>query len=140
MNRLGGYISNYNAYSIPPASNDFKVDERTLLNEKQHPETNQQEKQKSGSEKEFDLSVAEIPVRENASIENVAITFGVYDASSLDIMGERGLASDDMRNAISGMRKDHILHEYQYFVGSSVNVEKENKIIADTGDGVVIKL
>jgi hypothetical protein len=45
-----------------------------------------------------------------------------------------------MKQAISGMQKDHILHEYQYFVGGKDLAGKESNIIAGTQDGLVIRL
>ena len=95
----------------------------------------EQEQERPG----LDLTV-EVPARENASIENVAISFGQYDSSSLDIYGDMGLASRDMKQAISGMQKDRILHEYQYFVGGKDLKGKPSNIIAGTEDGIVIRL
>jgi hypothetical protein len=45
-----------------------------------------------------------------------------------------------MRHAISGMQTDHLLHEYQYFVGGKDLAGKERNIIAGTEDGIVIRL
>ena len=138
LNGLNGYISNYNAYNIPSATDNSQVrpspagtqDNKALNEQQQKPE----EKKNS-----LDLTV-EVPSRENASIENVAISFGQYDGNSIDLFGDMGLASRDMKNAISGMQKDRILHEYQYFVGGKDLTGKPSNIIAGTEDGIVIKL
>ena len=45
-----------------------------------------------------------------------------------------------MKQAISGMKKDHILHEYQYFVGNKDMTGKAANVISGTEDGLVIKL
>ena len=140
LNRLGAYSGGYNAYNIPSVKENTHVDPATAAPgaQPQQPDVKQQEQEqpKPG----LDLTV-EVPSRENASIENIAISFGQYDASSLDLFGDMGLASRDMKQAISGMQKDRILHEYQYFVGGKDLTGKENKnIIAGTEDGVVVKL
>ncbi len=140
LDKLGGYFNNYNAYNIPPAvDNNVKVGnlEKVQVQPNEQPKKElQQEEPKKG----LDLTVEEIPVRENASIENVAISFGQYDSSSIDLFGEKGLASEDMKQAISGMQKDKILHEYQYFVGGKDMTGKQSNIITGTEDGLVIKL
>ena len=108
---IGSFTSGYNAYNIPSVKDNPQVAPQPEL--QSQPKQAQQEKEQE--KKGLDLTV-EVPARENASIENVAISFGQYDSSSLDIYGDMGLASRDMKNAISGMQKDRILHEYQYFV------------------------
>lgn len=140
LDKLGGYLNNYNAYNIPPAV-DYNVKVGDL--EKVQVQPNEQPKkelQQEEPKKGLDLTVEEIPVRENASIENIAISFGQYDSSSIDLFGEKGLASEDMKQAISGMQKDKILHEYQYFVGGKDMTGKQSNIITGTEDGLVIKL
>ena len=136
LNKLGNYMSGYNAYNIPSAK-----DSTTVVPKPQQGVQNQQPEDKKQEEKggALDLTVS-VPARENASIENVAISLGQYDSSSLDLYGDMGLASRDMKQAISGMQRDHILHEYQYFVGGKDLTGKESNIIAGTNDGVVIKL
>ncbi len=137
LNRLGGYMPGYNAYNIPSAKDNLQVDPAAAqqLKQRPQPEAKQQEEEKP----ELDLTV-KVPARENASIENVAISFGQYDNSSIDLYGDMGLASRDMKQAISGMQKDHILHEYQYFVGGKDLTGKDRNIITGTEDGIVIKL
>ena len=135
LNGIGTFTTGYNAYNIPSVKDNPQIAPQPEL--KQQPGQAQQEKEQE--KKGLDLTV-EVPARENASIENVAISFGQYDSSSLDIYGDMGLASRDMKNAISGMQKDRILHEYQYFVGGKDLTGKPSNIIAGTEDGIVIKL
>ena len=141
LDKLGGYINNFNAYSIPPAVDpNVKIGtESPALQPKPQQEAGEKAP-KEEPKKGLDLTVEEIPVRENASIENVAISFGQYDSSSIDLFGEKGLASEDMKQAISGMQRDKILHEYQYFVGGKDLTGKPSNIITGTEDGLVIKL
>ena len=134
LNRLGGIPAGYNAYNIPSVKDNLHISPSGEQTGHQ-PELKEQEQKKS----QLDLTV-EVPARENASIENVAISFGQYDSTSIDLYGDMGLASRDMKQAISGMQKDQILHEYQYFVGGKDLTGKPSNVIAGTEDGVVIKL
>ena len=132
LNSVNSFVSGYNAYNIPSVKDKPQVAPQPELQQQPSPQQQQQES------KGLDLTVT--PARENASIENVAISFGQYDSSSLDIYSDMGLASRDMKQAISGMQKDRILHEYQYFVGGKDLTGKPSNIIAGTEDGIVIKL
>lgn len=73
------------------------------------------------------------PAGKNADLENISLKFNTGED-----YGYIGKDSDieqlDMQKAISDMRKDSILQQYQYFVGSSQNLMTEN--ILD--DGIVI--
>ncbi|MBQ6588972.1 MAG: hypothetical protein IJI01_09865 [Butyrivibrio sp.] len=140
LDRLNGF-GNYNAYNIPPAvDNNIKVGTQAPQAAPQKAPEQPVEAKVEEPKKGMDLSIEELPSRENASIENVAISFGMYDSSSIDLFGEKGLASEDMKQAISGMQRDKILHEYQYFVGGKDLTGKPSNIIAGTDDGIVIKL
>ena len=132
LNSINSYVPGYNAYNIPSVKDNPQVVPQPELKQESAPKQQEQES------KALDLTVT--PARENASIENVAISFGQYDSSSLDIYSDMGLASRDMKQAISGMEKDRILHEYQYFVGGKDLTGKPSNIIAGTEDGIVIKL
>ena len=137
LNGLNGYISNYNAYNIPSATDNSQV--RPSPAETQgNKALNEQQQKPEEKKSSLDLTV-EVPSRENASIENVAISFGQYDGNSIDLFGDMGLASRDMKQAISGMQKDQLLHQYQYFVGKDLSGQQSN-IVAGTEDGVVVKL
>ena len=133
LNNIGSYVPGYNAYNIPSVKDNPQIQPQPEVKQQPSPQQEQQQEKKG-----LDLTVT--PARENASIENVAISFGQYDSSSLDIYSDIGLASRDMKQAISGMQKDRILHEYQYFVGGKDLTGKPSNIIAGTEDGIVIKL
>lgn len=139
MALVNGYLNGYNAYNIPPAG-DLKVKAPDNVQAPVAPVTPEAPAKAEPEEaRKMDLTVEEVPERQNASIENVAISFGVYDSSSIEMFGDRGLASEDMKQAISGMQRDKILHEYQYFVGKDMT-GKDRNIIVNTEDGMVIKL
>ena len=64
-------------------------------------------------------------------LENISLTFNKTD--SFDYLGsESGLENLDIMKAVSDMRKDEVLLEYQYFVGNSQNFAFQSE------DGVVI--
>jgi len=66
-----------------------------------------------------------------ADLENISLTFNKTD--SFDYLGSgSGLENLDVMKAVSDMRKDEVLQEYQYFVGSSQNFAFQSE------DGVVI--
>lgn len=66
-----------------------------------------------------------------ADLSNISLTFNREE--SFDFLGsESSLMNLDLQKAISDMRKDSILQEYQYFVGSSVS-------FMNTEDGLVFK-
>ena len=53
-----------------------------------------------------------------------------------------GIQSNVMRRAVSQMKMDSLLHEYQYFVGNSVNNTAgaaDSNILTSDEDGVVIR-
>ena len=133
LNGIGGFVAGYNAYNIPSVKDIQQVNPPV-----QNDSNPKVEEAKEQSKPALDLTVE--VARENASIENVAISFGQYDNSSLDIFGDMGLASRDMKQAISGMQKDQILHQYQYFVGGTDMSGQESNVIAGTEDGMVIRL
>ena len=65
-----------------------------------------------------------------ASLEDISLTFNKED--DFDYIGRNAeVKSLDMEKAISDMKKDGILEEYQYFVGSSKN-------LFESADGIVI--
>ena len=66
-----------------------------------------------------------------ADLEKISLIFNKTD--SFDYLGsESGLENLDVMKAVSDMRKDEVLQEYQYFVGSSQN------FVFQSEDGVVI--
>ncbi len=63
-------------------------------------------------------------------LENISLTFNREDDFGY-IGSESGLDNLDVQKAISDMRKDQVLQQYQYFVGSAQNLFQSE-------DGVVI--
>lgn len=70
--------------------------------------------------------------KKTTDFENLSLTFHKED--SFDYIGsESGLANLDMQKAISDMKKDEVLQEYQYFVGSAQTFMNQGK------DGLVLQ-
>ncbi|MCQ2499328.1 MAG: hypothetical protein MJ133_10140 [Lachnospiraceae bacterium] len=65
-----------------------------------------------------------------ADLENISLTFNKEEDFSF-IGKDASVKSLDMEKAISDMKKDGILEEYQYFVGNSRNLYSDE-------DGIVI--
>ena len=66
-----------------------------------------------------------------ADFENISLTFNREE--NYDYIGsESELANLDVQKAISDMRKDQVLQEYQYFVGNA------QSFLQGTEDGMVI--
>ncbi len=59
-----------------------------------------------------------------ANLEDISLTFNTGDDFSF-LGNDFEIGNLDMQQAISDMRKDKILEDYNYFVGSSENLTKE---------------
>lgn len=71
--------------------------------------------------------------RTNIKLEDISISFNKEEDYGY-IGADSDIASLDMQKAISDMKKDQILQQYQYFVGSPVDLSGEESQI----DGKVI--
>lgn len=129
INRVSGYGGS-SAYKFPTTvGNDARDNTEFLKDDEIKAEVQDDAKEELSEDSS---------VRGNASIDNVAISFGIYDDASRNLFKIDGLFSEDMVQAISGMQKDQILREYQYFVGDDLSGNKSS-IVASTEDGLVIK-
>lgn len=70
--------------------------------------------------------------RNDAALEDISLTFNKSDDFGY-IGKDSDIYSLDVENAISDMKKDDVLREYQFFVGSSAS-----GALVDNSDGVVI--
>lgn len=121
MSGFGGISSYYNrAYEIPSVTpEEVKKQE-------------QQQQDASPVAKAEALEIQAIDTRsKTADLENISLTFNKEE--SYDYLGsESSLTGLDMQKAISDMKRDSVLQEYQYFVGSSQN------LFINPADGMVI--
>lgn len=74
------------------------------------------------------------PVRKNADLENISLKFNTGEDYGY-IGKDSDIASLDMQKAISDMKKDSVLEQYQYFIGSVKAFSDE----MNPADGIVIK-
>lgn len=121
MSGFGGISSYYNkAYEIPSVT----------PKEVEKPDELQQTEQ-SVSDTEALETQAAYSRSKAADLENISLTFNKEE--SFDYLGsESSLMSLDVQKAISDMKRDSVLQEYQYFVGSSQN------LFINPADGIVI--
>lgn len=106
------FIQNYRIPEIPVA--DLKQTEKPLIDKPQV---------QSEPINDIDLSIEEKrPVsRKNADVHALSLTFNANEDFGY-IGQDSDLGNLDMQKAISDMKKDSILHQYQYFVGSAENL------------------
>lgn len=122
MSGFGGVSSYYNrAYEIP-----------SVTPEEVKKQEQQQQQEVLQVAKAEALEVQAIDTRsKTADLENISLTFNKEE--SYDYLGsESSLTGLDMQKAISDMKRDSVLQEYQYFVGSSQN------LFINPADGIVI--
>lgn len=81
--------------------------------------------------KEMDLRLDDIRPRVNANIEDISLELNESNASFQMKGRDSDLASLDMEKAVSDMKRDQSLMQYQFFVGDS------NPFMS-SADGVVI--
>lgn len=75
-------------------------------------------------------SVGDSP-RKNASLEDISI--GFHKKDSLDYLGKSSeIENLDVKKAISDMKKDQVLQQYQFFVGSKDDIYngQDGKVVA----------
>lgn len=71
---------------------------------------------------DIDLSVEEKPqLRPNANVHDLSLSFNIGEDYSY-IGRDSDIEALDMQKAISDMKKDQVLQQYQYFVGSADNL------------------
>jgi hypothetical protein len=120
----GGLYSNYRPVQIPmvDVSEVAKQDENAI----------------KASENVVAAPVLETPVNDNrsrmADLDNISLNFNTGDDYSY-IGSESDMATLDMEKLISDMKKDKVLEDYQYFVGST----NTQNTFADNDGAVFLK-
>lgn len=118
INDYSSGLADYRISKIP------SVDEEKI--KRQEPETQQPETNS--------LAAADAPDRAGRiekPLEDISLTFNASE--DFDYLGQDSdIRNLDMEKAISDMKKDQVLQQYQYFVGSSKN------LFQNTADGIVI--
>lgn len=84
--------------------------------------TSEETQEKAGAVQAVDIheEASMAPVRRDAGLEDISLTFNKQE--EFDYIGrDSDIRSLDVEKAISDMKKDQILQQYQYFVGSARN-------------------
>lgn len=121
------FHSNYDVQKIPKV--DLDAVKKTQQDELHQQENLSGVQNSNATSVDYEASKAS----RIADLENVSLKFNKED--SFDYIGnDSSLDNLDMQKAISDMKKDQVLHGYQYFVGSARNVYDPQ----ESEDGVVI--
>lgn len=126
INGFGGIQTYYRASQIPSVSQREAQQqvERSLPQEEIGQEASRVKEERQPRQE------ADRPSK-TADLENISLTF--HKEESFDYIGsESGLENLDVQKAISDMRKDQVLEQYQQFVGSA------RSFFTETEDGIVI--
>ncbi|MCR4902606.1 MAG: hypothetical protein K6A23_07090 [Butyrivibrio sp.] len=131
-----GYVQEYGSVRIPKVQESGKNQGITYQP--------QQEITENAPQKE---AAADAKIERKATpIEEMSISFNTKDSSLIGFGGNFNIATDDMKKAISAMQKDSVLHQYQYFVGSSQtgqNIDNTSdsmgNIIYNGDEGMVLR-
>ncbi|MDO4303004.1 MAG: hypothetical protein Q4D94_03745 [Bacillota bacterium] len=124
LSGFGSVQSYYKAPQIPAVDSEEISKQQQMADE-----AKQQEQPVTYSSKE-QPQVLDNRLRA-ADLENISLSFNKEEDYGY-IGSESSLAELDVQKAISDMRKDSVLQEYQYFVGSAQTLFNGNE------DGIVI--
>ena len=130
-----GPISDYNSffanYRVPeiPSADISRVQRPDAVSANEQTTGTQPQETANG----IDLSIAERPIeRSNANVHDMSLSFNINEDYGY-IGKDSDIGGLDMQKAISDMKKDQVLQQYQYFVGSANDL-----FSADEGkDGLV---
>lgn len=130
----GGYIQNYKIPSVPVPRPEQTAEEpsgQAAEASLQNLENSENPVVIPSPDIHEDTSV-QVPARKDARLEDLSLTLQKPENRDLSGRGS-DIRSLDVEKALSDMRKDELLQQYQYFVGRSQNLMTENQ------DGAVFK-
>lgn len=125
LSNFGGFYNSYSVRDIP------KVDVETVKQQDAAKESDTLPKARVVKEEPKEQVVDNR--KRTADLDNISLNFNAGDDFSY-IGSDFEIGGLDMEKAISDMKKDKVLQDYQYFVGSSDNL---NEMFA-SNDGKVI--
>lgn len=124
LSEYGGLYSQYRVNDIP------RVSVETVQQQEQ---TGVQQSQSFQNDYTAPIGMEEDTRSRIANLEDISLTFHKED--TFDYIGsDSDLESLDIQRAVSDMKKDQVLQEYQFFVGSDIN-----QIVSDSPDGRVLQ-
>ncbi len=126
LSNFGGFYNSYAVRDIP------KVDVETVKQQDAAKESNTLPKAPVVKEEPKEQVVDNR--KRTADLDNISLNFNAGDDYSY-IGSDFEIGGLDMEKAISDMKKDKVLQDYQYFVGSSDNLSEmfasnDGKVIA----------
>lgn len=121
----GSLFANYRIPSIP----EVKVDQ-VQPKQSEQAQIQAQSKTVINEQEAFENTASK-----SADLENLSLKFNSGEDYGY-IGKDKELADLDIQKAISDMKKDSVLQQYQYFVGSTQNVMSGNTFASE--DGIVI--
>ncbi len=117
------FLQNYKVPTIPKVSLEEVREQERVVREAAVP----------ASEPSHELTSVSLLDRKDAPLEDISITFNRQDDFGY-IGKDSDIHSLDVEKAIDDMKKDRVLQQYQYFVGSSRNL-----YATESADGTVIQ-
>lgn len=128
----GSLFANYKVPEIPAA--DLEQLKRTEALSGSGQMVQESSPQIAEASQDIDLSIEETrpAVRESVNPAELSLTFNAGEDYGY-IGKDSDIASLDMQKAISDMKKDQVLQQYQYFVGSAENLFRKSS----SEDGLV---
>ena len=111
IGQYGGFYQNYNVPAIPSASVETTPLEQPSELQKSSPVDASQIGQTTNETSATESN------RQNSSLEDISLLFNKND--NFDYIGKDSeIGNLDVQQAVSDMKKDQVLQEYQYFVNN----------------------
>lgn len=125
LSEYGGFYNQYRVNDIPQVSVET-VKQQDQQTDVQQPQSLQNDYTTSGK--------IEADTRSRiANLEDVSLTFNKEDTFEY-IGSDSDIDNLDIQQAVSDMKKDQVLQEYQFFVGSNMD-----QVLNDSSDGRVLQ-
>lgn len=121
INDYSGLFQSYKVPVIPRVSVDS-------IREKERMDV---ESQSRAAEPSHEIPQVESPSRKDAALEDISLVFNRKDDFSY-IGRDKDIQALDVEKALDDMRKDKILQQYQYFVGSARSTSGKNDSTVNT--------
>jgi len=126
LTEYGGFYNQYRVNDIP------QVSVETVKQQNEQQQINEQEPQSLQNDYTASSQTEDNRSRV-ANLEDVSLTFNKED--TFDYIGsDSEIGNLDIQQAVSDMKKDQVLQEYQFFVGSNMD-----QVLNDSPDGRVLQ-
>ena len=129
---MSGYNNIPAYYRIPEASavTPQKIDEQPKTVHESTVAVDAVKEQSTGTQQVQQDAAEESTLQKRTSVNPSEISMTFHKEETFDYLGsESSLMNLDMQKAISDMKKDSILQDYQYFVGSTISINPEDGMV-----------